>query len=934
MSTEVEGPMATRQRTARPPGRSRREAFVASLQERYAQEEGAASSVRTAQHNAELNTLLTFIPPQMAPLAPSVTATRRQSGRTPRANAGQLPMLPVSTPMTAELQLASDEISSVPDFVAKGRRQSSSARSARAPRPPPLRLQDVSLPEPQHGHAGETKAVQKFGARHRRHTEKAQGLLCAMDTGPSSARSHVDAPRRFAQAIYEVSRNRLWMDEVYDPTITPKPPLEPQMRPRRKWRLDESIWAPRKTSGNSRDYFETHECLRAMFDGDWRLAEMGNGLCKAIAKNGDMGNTWVDADGNGTHDSVDATRETLWEHHRVVYGAYDYYAALSEDRRDTDGELPVWHITFNQFLEFCRDCQITIDGGLIQTIWVQVNAVLDSPEGEKLDRFNHKRLMVRHEFLQSVVRLAIASFVGKGESSVESAVRRLCEQLRTYLPPEALQDSNHFRRTRCYLPLVDSELRKANASLHAVFSIYASSNRSIADNTQSSSMMSMGEFLYLLEHTGLIDAGQVSYFGAKMIFKWSRIRTSRGYGDTAEIRLRNLFFEDFLEAIVRLACIAALPSDAEVEASRLSDAGEFLMALREAGNDELDSFVLRRKVGWQGQPRQQVHRCVHHLISYLIRVIETSAGPLTVHDLRLTEDEVSSFEDRMRRGGTLGILQNGAALLDGVHAAASIVRTSLLLALRKVPIFTELSDDQIEALRDSMVEAQYTAGQFVFEQDEEGASFFVIIEGQAAAYREEAGRTVTLKEYTAGDYFGERALLHSETRYASIQATSKTLYTMCISRDAFESTMGCPLRTMVPDRYTIDKTSLVAAFQKVELFALLNDQQLQSLADAMHEKSYLQHEWVFLEGESGDSFYVIISGEATVMRSTGKRKSHKLADLRQWATFGERGLLRSQPRFAGVQASSETLKCLCVAKAEFEKAVGARLKDLIPDLNK
>ena len=124
------------------------------------------------------------------------------------------------------------------------------------------------------------------------------------------------------------------------------------------------------------------------------------------------------------------------------------------------------------------------------------------------------------------------------------------------------------------------------------------------------------------------------------------------------------------------------------------------------------------------------------------------------------------------------------------------------------------------------------------------------------------------------------------------------------------------------------------AFQRVELFSLLNDEQLQNLADAMHEKSYRQHEWVFLEGEVGDSFYVIISGEAKVMRSTGKRKSHKLADLRQWSTFGERGLLRSQPRFAGVQAASETLKCLCVTKAEFEAAVGARLKNLIPDLSK
>ena len=141
---------------------------------------------------------------------------RDRSSRVPKSAAGQLPALAVSTPMTAELQRANDEIAAVPDFVGKGRRQVSSARSARPARPPPLRIPEASLPEPQHGHPGEAKAVQTFGVRHRRRTEKARGLLCAMDTGPSSARSHVDGPRRYAQAIYEVSRNRLYMQEVYD----------------------------------------------------------------------------------------------------------------------------------------------------------------------------------------------------------------------------------------------------------------------------------------------------------------------------------------------------------------------------------------------------------------------------------------------------------------------------------------------------------------------------------------------------------------------------------------------------------------------------------------------------------------------------------------------------------------------------------------------
>ena len=43
---------------------------------------------------------------------------------------------------------------------------------------------------------------------------------------------------------------------------------------------------------------------------------------------------------------------------------------------------------------------------------------------------------------------------------------------------------------------------------------------------------------------------QVSVLEAKLIFSWSRIRSVSDYSDHSQRRLRNLVFEDFLEAIV------------------------------------------------------------------------------------------------------------------------------------------------------------------------------------------------------------------------------------------------------------------------------------------------------------------------------------------------------------------------------------------------
>ena len=93
---------------------------------------------------------------------------------------------------------------------------------------------------------------------------------------------------------------------------------------------------------------------------------------------------------------------------------------------------------------------------------------------------------------------------------------------------------------------------------------------------------------------------------------------------------------------------------------------------------------------------------------------------------------------------------------------------------------------------------------YVFTQGDAGREFFVIIEGSAEAVREEAGgEERILKEYARLEYFGERALLRSEPRYASVRATSK-LHTAKISQASFEEVMGVPLSALLTETYQVD----------------------------------------------------------------------------------------------------------------------------------
>eukprot|EP00966_Prymnesium_polylepis_P053918 1246351-Prymnesium_polylepis.2 len=83
----------------------------------------------------------------------------------------------------------------------------------------------------------------------------------------------------------------------------------------------------------------------------------------------------------------------------------------------------------------------------------------------------------------------------------------------------------------------------------------------------------------------------------------------------------------------------------------------------------------------------------------------------------------------------------------------------------------------------------------------------------------------------------------------------------------------------------------------------------------------------------GDTFFVIVSGSADVVRDEddgGPEPEQILAQIGEGATFGERALLKSEPRYAGVKAASK-LKTMCMSKEAFEHALGASLQDLIED---
>ncbi len=89
-------------------------------------------------------------------------------------------------------------------------------------------------------------------------------------------------------------------------------------------------------------------------------------------------------------------------------------------------------------------------------------------------------------------------------------------------------------------------------------------------------------------------------------------------------------------------------------------------------------------------------------------------------------------------------------------------------ALEAVPLFAGLNPDELQQIALLFKERHFSAGETVVKEGSDGAAFFLIIEGEAAVSVNGRERT----GLSAGDHFGEIALIDEGVRAATITAST------------------------------------------------------------------------------------------------------------------------------------------------------------------
>ncbi|KAG0233412.1 hypothetical protein BGW42_007497 [Actinomortierella wolfii] len=228
-------------------------------------------------------------------------------------------------------------------------------------------------------------------------------------------------------------------------------------------------------------------------------------------------------------------------------------------------------------------------------------------------------------------------------------------------------------------------------------------------------------------------------------------------------------------------------------------------------------------------------------------------------------------------------------------------------------LFKTLDEDQHEDVVNAMAEKRFRQGENVIEQGAVGDYFYVVETGTLDVFVSKGGQPAEkVFEYGPGGSFGELALMYNGPRAATVTATSDVVL-WALDRITF--------RRILMENTSRKRRMYEAFLETVPLLVSLEPYERHKIADALESVYFEDGQVVVKQGDQGDSFFIIESGEATVTKCDEKGQEYPMPGLGPGQYFGELALLNDMPRAATVRAKGR-LKCATLGKRAFVRLLG------------
>ncbi len=208
---------------------------------------------------------------------------------------------------------------------------------------------------------------------------------------------------------------------------------------------------------------------------------------------------------------------------------------------------------------------------------------------------------------------------------------------------------------------------------------------------------------------------------------------------------------------------------------------------------------------------------------------------------------------------------------------------------------------------------RFAAGEFIIRQGDEPDKFYIITRGRVEVVLQPAdGLDEVIDELGPGDYFGEVGMVRRSRRMASVRALTE-VDVMGMDYQTFTNwiesapEVADEIDSVIEERL-LHAADIPAQFTEAEpkgMLAYLDKGEPEADTAVPPSLFFPKDSVIIHQGDSSDTFYVIIEGFVTVSHVTADGREQTVTHLTTGDYFGEIGLLDGRPRIATVTALTD-----------------------------
>lgn len=226
----------------------------------------------------------------------------------------------------------------------------------------------------------------------------------------------------------------------------------------------------------------------------------------------------------------------------------------------------------------------------------------------------------------------------------------------------------------------------------------------------------------------------------------------------------------------------------------------------------------------------------------------------------------------------------------------------------ETPLFSQLGTEEFTQVVSKFQVGTIPKGTLVIKEGTKGDSFFIVSHGDIRVFRThpKSGKKITLAHLKDGAFFGEMAFFLDSVRQASCETAEESVL-LRISRADLEGLMAQYPNIRAVMRDFFKKRALDQLFKTMSLFETLEDAEKEVLTEKFELVEAEPGQMLISEGDEGEYFWLIYSGEVEVSATSADKGPVKIASVGPGGYVGEISLVTKRASTADVTASARSV---------------------------